>query len=430
VRSVLTEPMQAVTADAYRPGVEQIAADCRRGLDVAFVTEGDPTVYSTAAVVWQLLARIAPEVPTEVVPGVTSVTAAAARLGWPLAQKDETLAVVPAGYHREHLASFLHAFPSVCFLKASQALPQLGEALERLGPGREAVYVENLGTEQEYITRDLAGTAGRKGYFALVLVRRTSEGGAPQARERAGPGKLWVVGLGPGDPRLLTPQALDVLRGAEVIVGYDGYLQLLAPLGLTAELHGSLIGAESERAARALDLARGGRRVTLVSSGDAGVYGMASLLLETAEQVPELDVEIIPGVTAATAAAALLGAPLGHDFACISLSDLLTPWDVIERRLEAAGRGDLVLALYNPASRRRTWQLPRARDILLSHRPPHTPVGVVERAYRPGMRVWQTRLADLSAEGVTMETTVIVGSSRTRLVNGRMVTLRGYGEQP
>jgi cobalt-precorrin 5A hydrolase/precorrin-3B C17-methyltransferase len=135
-------------------------------------------------------------------------------------------------------------------------------------------------------------------------------------------------------------------------------------------------------------------------------------------------------VTAATAAAALLGAPLGHDFACISLSDLLTPWDVIERRLDAVGRGDLVLALYNPVSRRRTWQLPRARDILLPHRPPQTPVGLVDRAYRPEMRVWQTTLADLSPGGVTMETTVIIGSSQTRLVNGRMVTPRGYGEQP
>jgi precorrin-2 C20-methyltransferase/precorrin-3B C17-methyltransferase len=429
VRGILTEAMKDVTPDAYRPGVEQIAADCRSGLDVAFVTEGDPTVYSTATVVWQLLARIAPEVPIEVVPGVSSITAAAARLGWPLAQKDEPFAVVPAGYHRDYLASFLHAFPTVCLLKVQQALPQLAKALKEFGPTREAVHVEDVSTEAEHISHDLASVAGRKGYFALVLVRRTSQNSAPLAGKPAGPGKLWLVGLGPGDPRLLTPQALDALRGAEMIVGYEGYLQALIPLALTGELHGSPIGAEAERAAWALKLATGGRRVALVSSGDAGVYGMASLLLETAAKVPELDLEVIPGVTAATAAAALLGAPLGHDFACISLSDLLTPWDVIERRLEAVGRGDLVLALYNPASRRRTWQLPRARDILLSHRPPHTPVGLVERAYRPGMCIRHTTLADLSADGVTMETTVIIGSSRTRIVNGRMVTPRGYGGQ-
>src|SRR5207302_2265342 len=133
-----------------------------------------------------------------------------------------------------------------------------------------------------------------------------------------------------------------------------------------------------------LKLAQGGRRVALVSSGDAGVYGMASLLLETAENLPEVEIEVIPGITAATAAAALLGAPLGHDFACVSLSDLLTPWDVIERRLNAAAEGDLVLALYNPLGRRRTWQLPRARDILLGQRRPGTPVGLVTRAFRPG----------------------------------------------
>jgi precorrin-2 C20-methyltransferase/precorrin-3B C17-methyltransferase len=426
VRAILPEPMKDVTADAYRPGVEQIAADCRRGLDVVFVTEGDPTLFSSAAVVWQLLSQAAPEVPVEIVSGISSITAAAARMGWPLAQKDETLAVVPAGYHREHLASFLDTFSTTCLLKVPQALPQLAALLEQFGPEREAVYVEDLGTEGEYITRDVTNAVGRPGYFALVLVRRTAASGARPAT----PEKLWVVGLGPGDSGLLTPRARDVLRTAEVILGYDGYLQLLAPLGLTAALRGSPIGAEPERAAQALALARDGRRVVLVSSGDAGVYGMASLVLETAEQMPDLDIEVVPGVTAATAAAAVLGAPLGHDFACISLSDLLTPWDVIERRLEAIGAGDLVLALYNPVSRRRTWQLPRARETLLVHRPPHTPVGLVDRAYRPGMRVWHTTLADLSAEGVTMETTVIIGSSRTRVVNGRMVTPRGYREQP
>jgi precorrin-3B C17-methyltransferase len=153
---------------------------------------------------------------------------------------------------------------------------------------------------------------------------------------------------------------------------------------------------------------------------------MASLSLETAEAMPDLEIEMVPGVTAAVAAAALLGAPLGHDFACISLSDLLTPWEVIEQRLEAAGQGDFVLALYNPVSRRRTWQLPRARDLILKYRRPETPVGLVDKAHRPGMRVWHTMLADLTAEGVGMETTLILGNSRTRLVHGRLVTPRGY----
>src|SRR5262249_11343118 len=157
------------------------------------------------------------------------------------------------------------------------------------------------------------------------------------------------------DAALLTPQAEQALRAAEVIIGYDAYLDALRPLRLTGEFRGSPIGAEPERAALALELAAAGRRVALVSSGDAGVYGMASLVLEAAERAPGVEVEVVPGVTAALSAAALLGAPLGHDFACISLSDLLTPWPIIEQRLEAAARGDFVVALYNPVSRRRTW---------------------------------------------------------------------------
>jgi precorrin-2 C20-methyltransferase/precorrin-3B C17-methyltransferase len=445
VRVVRTDAMSALSNGGragYRAGVEQIAADCRRGLDVAFVAEGDPTLYSTAAAVWQLLAEVAPEVPIEVVPGVSSISAAAARVRWPLAQRDQALAVVPAGYDRDDLPALLRTFPSVALLKVPQALPDLQRLLAEIGPDYEAVYAENLGTEREWITRDLAAAAGRKEYFALVLVRRVGQAGnLPESPDRleayptspgrleACPTKVWVVGLGPGDPRLLTRQALEVLRAAEVVVGYEGYLNLLAPLGLSAERHGSPIGAEAERAAHALELARAGGRVVLVSSGDAGVYGMASLLLETAERLPGVDVEVVPGVTAATAAAALLGAPLGHDFACVSLSDLLTPWEVIERRLEAAGQCDLVLALYNPISRRRTWQLPRAREVLLRHRRPGTPVGLVDRAFRPGTRVTLTTLGDLSPEGVTMETLLIVGSSRTRVINGRLVTPRGYGTQ-
>jgi precorrin-3B C17-methyltransferase len=156
---------------------------------------------------------------------------------------------------------------------------------------------------------------------------------------------------------------------------------------------------------------------------------MASLVLETAERAPDVDVEIVPGVTAALSAAALLGAPLGHDFACISLSDLLTPWEVIECRLEAAGAGDFVVALYNPISSRRTWQLPRARELLLRHRGPQTPVGLVDRAYRAGARVEWTTLGELSGAGVGMETLLIIGNSQTRVIRGRMVTPRGYGGQ-
>jgi precorrin-2 C20-methyltransferase/precorrin-3B C17-methyltransferase len=423
VRVLLAGSMRAASADkdraAYRPAAEQIAAECRAGRNVVAVTEGDPTLYSTTSYVWQLLAEEYPDVPVEVVPGVSSVTAAAARVRWPLAQHDEAVAMLPACYRADELGAALDRFETVCLLKVPQTLPQVTELLESRADCA-AVYVENVTTPAEWLTHDLAEAGSRKHYFALILVRRASPASARS-------GKLWAIGLGPGDTALLTPQAEQALRSAEVIVGYTAYLDALKPLRLPGELRGSPIGAEAERAALALELAAAGRRVALVSSGDAGVYGMASLVLETAERTPEVDVEIVPGVTAALSAAALLGAPLGHDFACISLSDLLTPWDVIERRLEAAGAGDFVVALYNPISSRRTWQLPRARELLLRHRGPQTPVGLVDRAYRAGTRVERTTLGELSGTGVGMETLLIIGNSQTRVIRGRMVTPRGYG---
>jgi precorrin-2 C(20)-methyltransferase len=431
VRTVLTAPMGVVSADDwrdhYRPGVEQIAADCRRGLDVVFITEGDPTLYSTAAHVWQLLAELHGDLEIEVVPGVSSITAAAARVGWPLTQKDETLLIVPAAYHADRLPELLAGHSTLCLLKVHPAFAQLVQTLRSSDSTREAVYVENVGGEREWITRDLASAAGRDDYFSLVLVRKSREK-PRESQPRRRTGKVFVVGIGPGDPWGLTRQALNVLHSVDDLVGYELYLNQLASLGLRATVHSSPIGAEAERAGRALELARQGRQVALISSGDAGIYGMASLLLECAEQMPDVPVEVLPGVTAATAAAAQLGAPLGHDFACISLSDLLTPWPVIEKRLETAGQGDFVVALYNPSSGRRTWQLPRARDILLRSRDPQTPVGLVTAVARSNQRIEQTTLGQLTTDGVTMETVVIVGSGQTRIVNGRMVTPRGYGQ--
>ncbi|HLJ97337.1 MAG TPA: precorrin-3B C(17)-methyltransferase [Gemmataceae bacterium] len=428
----LTDPMSAVSASdwrtAYRPAVEQIANACRRGSDVAYITEGDPTLYSTAAYVWQLLRETHPEIATEIVPGVSAITAAAARVGWPLAQKDELLAVVPANYHREDLRPVFENFQTVCLLKPSAAMPEIVRALEDSELPHSLAYVEEGSTAKEWITHDRAALAGRNHYFALLIVRQDGERKrkANQEQPSARVRKVSVIGLGPGDPRLLTEEARTALHEAEIILGYEGYLRFLAPLRLEAELRPSPIGEETARAADALSQAEAGRRVALVSSGDAGIYGMASLLVECAEKTPQIQIEIVPGVTAATAAAALLGAPLGHDFACISLSDLLTPWDHIERRLAAAGHGDFVVVLYNPASQRRTWQLARARDILLRSRRPSTPVGLVEKAYRPGQRVWQTTLGDLKPDGVSMETVVIVGNPQTNVLHGRMVTPRGY----
>ena len=238
-------------------------------------------------------------------------------------------------------------------------------------------------------------------------------------------GRLALVSLGPGDDALIPPLAREALAASELVVGLDQYVErvrhLLRPgtRVLTPPL-----GNEVERAELALGEARAGGSVALVSSGDVGVYAMASPVLELADE--DVDVVVVPGVTAAQAAASLLGSPLGHDHCAISLSDLLTPWGTIERRVEAAALGDFVVSLYNPRSQGRDWQLGKVREILLRHRPPETPVGVVRDAYRPTQQISLTDLASLRPESVDMLTVVVVGSSRTRVVAGRMVTPRGY----
>lgn len=259
----------------------------------------------------------------------------------------------------------------------------------------------------------------------LVVEKRRSEMATVAAGRLPVRGRLFLVGLGPGDEALVPPLARDALARSELVVGLDQYVDrvrhLLRPGTRVAT---PPLGEEVERAKLALDEARVGGSVALVSSGDAGVYAMASPALGLAGD--GVDVIPVPGITAAQAAASLLGSPLGHDHASISLSDLLTPWAVIEDRLEAAATGDFVITLYNPRSKGRDWQLGKAREILLRHRSPETPVGVVREAYRPGQRVSITDLASLSPEGVDMLTTVIVGSSRTVVRAGRMVTPRGY----
>jgi cobalt-precorrin 5A hydrolase/precorrin-3B C17-methyltransferase len=264
----------------------------------------------------------------------------------------------------------------------------------------------------------------------LVVTKRVAPQATVAVARRAGPrGHLAVVGLGPGSVAHRTPAAEAAVRRAEVVIGYGPYVDACADL-LTAaqEIVRSPIGDETVRAKQAVAEAAGGRRVALVCSGDAGIYAMASLTLEVAGDAG-IDVEIVPGVTAALASAALLGAPLGHDHAVISLSDLLTPWSAIEARLRAAADADLVVALYNPRSRGRTWQFDAARDILLAHRAPSTPVGVVTDASREAQTVTLTTLAGIDPSTVGMTTCVIVGSSTTRVIGGRMVTPRGY-ERP
>ena len=237
--------------------------------------------------------------------------------------------------------------------------------------------------------------------------------------------KLSVVGIGPGAEGEMTLRAMRALTDAQVIVGYGVYNDLIRPLFPDKEFLETPMRRETERCRMAIEAAEAGKRVAMICSGDAGVYGMAGLILEMAKE-KNVEVEIVPGVTAALSGAARLGAPLGHDFAVISLSDLLTPWEKIETRLELAAQADLCVAIYNPSSTKRADYLQRACDILLRHRAPETVCGAVKNIAREGEEKAVMTLIELRSYKADMFTTVFIGNSQTKLVDGWMVTPRGY----
>ncbi|HDH87607.1 MAG: precorrin-3B C(17)-methyltransferase [Deltaproteobacteria bacterium] len=265
--------------------------------------------------------------------------------------------------------------------------------------------------------------------------RQTSR---PQDKEQKcnggnSPGKLTIVSLGPGNSDYLTPRARNALMKAEVIVGYRTYMELIEPVLLKGkETISTGMTQEIQRSQFAIDMAIDGKDTAIISSGDAGIYGMAGLVLEILSKrktLDKIDLEIIPGIPALAAASALLGAPLMHDFAVISLSDLMTPWEVIQSRVKATARADFVLVIYNPKSQKRNWQLGRIRDLILKYRSKYTPVGIVRNAMREGQSIHITTLDNLDESLVDMLSIVIIGNSRTKIVGGKIVTPRGYMEK-
>ena len=236
-----------------------------------------------------------------------------------------------------------------------------------------------------------------------------------------------MVGIGPGNSEHLSTRAIEVLKESDCIVGYKTYINLITDLIKGKEVISSGMRAEIERAAAALEKAVSGKVVSVISSGDPGVYGMAGLVLEVAKKGNQkIPIEIVPGISSANAAAALLGSPLMHDHVIISLSDLLTPWDLIEKRLSLAAEGDFVIALYNPKSSERKWQIEKTVEILLKHKSPDTPVGIVKNAMREGQSIVITRLDEMLTHPIDMTTIVIIGNSTTFVYDDYMVTRRGY----
>ncbi|AQW47959.1 precorrin-2 C(20)-methyltransferase [Streptomyces violaceusniger] len=394
----------------YADAAARLAAHLDAGRTVAVLAEGDPLFYGSYM---HMHKRLADRYPTEVVPGVTSVSAAAARLGAPLVEGEEVLTVLPGTLPEEELTARLATTDAAAVMKLGRTFPTVRRALERSGRLADARYVERATMDAER-TAPLAEVDPESvPYFSMAVL--PSRVDAP--RDESGAGEVVVVGLGPAGPLWLTPEARGELAAVDDLVGYSTYLDRV-PVRPGQRRHASDNKVESVRAEFALDLARRGRRVAVVSSGDPGVFAMATAVLEAASEDPyrEVPVRIVPGMTAAHAAAARAGAPLGHDYAVISLSDRLKPWEVIAERLRAAAAADLVLALYNPGSRSRVWQVGKARELLLEHRAPDTPVVLGRDIGGPGERVRIVRLADLDPADVDMRTILLVGSSQTRTV--------------
>ena len=238
--------------------------------------------------------------------------------------------------------------------------------------------------------------------------------------------KVYAVGIGPGGREFFTEEAMQVLREADVIAGYTVYVDLVRDLFPDKETFTTPMKQEIERCRWAIETAKAGRTVAMVCSGDAGVYGMAGLLYELADQYEGVDIEVVSGVTAAMSGAAVLGAPIGHDFCLISLSDLLTPWKLIEKRLRCAAEGDFAVCLYNPKSKKRSDYLDKAVQIMMEFKDPETVCGWVKNIGREGQESAIVALKDLPDQPIDMFTTVFIGSDSTRIVGGRMVTPRGY----
>ncbi|MFF0669213.1 precorrin-2 C(20)-methyltransferase [Streptomyces tendae] len=406
--------------DFYAEASARLAAHLDAGRTVAVLAEGDPLFYGSYM---HMHKRLVDRYDTEVIPGVTSVSAAAARLGTPLAEGEEVLTILPGTLPEEELTARLAATDAAVVMKLGRTFPKVRRAMEGSGRLGAARYVERATMAGERLA-ELADVDAESVPYFSVAVLPSQVDAEPAAREPESTGEVVVVGTGPAGPLWLTPETRGALAAADDLVGYTTYLDRV-PVRPGQRRHGSDNRVEAERAEFALQLARRGRRVAVVSGGDPGVFAMATAVLEaaSADAYADVPVRVLPGVTAANAAAARAGAPLGHDYATISLSDRLKPWEVIAERLRAAASADLVLALYNPGSRSRTWQVGKARELLLEHRAPDTPVVVARDVGGADERVRIVRLADLDPAEVDMRTILLVGSSHTRTVR------RAGGEQ-
>ncbi|WP_372789226.1 precorrin-2 C(20)-methyltransferase [Paraconexibacter sp.] len=408
----------------YDEGADLIAAHLDEGRDVAVLCEGDPFFYGSYMYLHE---RLATRYPTEVVPGVTAFSAAAAAAGTPLCKHDDVLTVLPGTLGPQELRERLATTDAAVVMKLGRTFAGVRDALQDSGTVGRGVYVERASHPEQRVDTVADVDADAVPYMSIVLVpteaddRLRADATEPVGAVAAGVGSVTVVGLGPAGAQWRTPQADAALARADAIVGYETYVSRV-PVRAGQERFASDNRVEVDRARHALELAAGGRHVAVVSSGDPGIFAMASAVLEAWERevadgspLGAVTIEVVPGLSAMQAAASRVGAPLGHDFAVISLSDQLKPWAVVERRLEAVCGADLALALYNPASRTRRQQLDRAVEIIRDHRDPATPVVVARAVGAPEESVTVVALEQLDTTIVDMRTLLIVGSSQSRI---------------
>jgi precorrin-2 C20-methyltransferase / precorrin-3B C17-methyltransferase len=421
--------------DFYDESAERLSKHLDAGRTVVVLAEGDPLFYSSYM---YLHDRLSSRFPSDIVPGVTSLTAAATALRTPLARHEDILTVLPGTLPASELARRLADTDAAAIMKLGRTFAGVREALQQAGRLTEALYVERATTGEQRVMPVSEVDPGAVPYFSMIVVpgrdRRVDAAGRSAALhsvsglDHVASPRLYVLGLGPGSDSWITPEVSLVLAAVDHVVGYGPYLDRL-PTRPDLQRHASGNTVELERARFALDLALAGERVAVVSGGDAGIFGMASAVFEAAAEDPytQVKITVLPAVTAAQAVAARAGAPLGGDYAVVSLSDRLKPWSVIERRLRAVAEADLVIAIYNPASGTRREQIARARQLLLGLRAPDTPVVVGRQVGRDGEDLTVTTLESLDPDSIDMSCLLIIGSSQTRRGHGRTVwTSRSY----
>jgi precorrin-2 C20-methyltransferase/precorrin-3B C17-methyltransferase len=415
--------------DFYDESAERLSKHLDVGRSVVVLAEGDPLFYSSYM---YLHDRLSSRFPSDIVPGVTSLTAAATALRMPLARHEDILTVLPGTLPVSELTRRLADTDAAAIMKLGRTFAGVREALRQAGRLADALYVERATTGEQRVMPVSEVAPGTVPYFSMIVVpgrdRRLDAAGRSAALhstfdlDHVAAPRLYVLGLGPGTDNWITPEVSAVLAEVDHVVGYAPYLDRL-PTRPDLQRHASGNTVELERAQCALDLALAGERVAVVSGGDAGIFGMASAVFEAAEndRYAEVKITVLPGVTAAQAVAARAGAPLGGDYAVVSLSDRLKPWSVIEKRLRAAAEADLVLAIYNPASRTRREQIVRARELLLELRPQETPVVVGRHVGRDEEDLTVTTLEALDPGSIDMSCLLIIGSSQTRLGHGTTI---------